>query len=96
MSQQPISETTQQLQREDTQAIANLKTGALAGSVMGALVGLFVSLIVTNFFTLGLAALKDFQTIHYLAPFLGAIVGAVGMGIIEGLSGISVSKSKVD
>lgn len=66
---------------QDTQAIANLKVGAIAGGVLGALVGLSISLILTNFFGLGLAAFKNFQTIHYFAPVMGAIVGAVGMNI---------------
>ena len=43
---------------------------------------------------MGLAAFNHWQTIHYLAPFMGAIVGAVGMGLISGISGASFSKSK--
>ena len=80
---------------QDTQAIANLKVGAIAGGVMGALVGLSISLILTNFFGLGLAAFKNFQTIHF-APVMGAIVGAVGMSLISGLGGASVPKANTD
>lgn len=79
---------------EDTEALANLKVGAIAGVVLGFLVGLSLSLIVTNFSGMGLAAFNNWQTIHYLAPFMGAIVGAVGMGLISGISGASFSKSK--
>lgn len=81
---------------EDTEAIANLKTGAIAGAVLGALIGLFISLIAVDFVGLGLAAFKNFQTIHYFAPIMGAIVGAVGISLILGLSGASVIKDNRD
>ncbi|HHP7231408.1 MAG TPA: KH domain-containing protein [Xenococcaceae cyanobacterium] len=78
---------------EDTQAIANLQTGAIAGGVMGFLIGLSISLVVTDFANLGLAALGNFQTIHYFAPLMGAIVGAAGISLISASSGASVPKS---
>lgn len=78
---------------EDTEAIANIKAGAIAGAVLGFLVGLSISLIVTKFSTLGLAAFKNFQAIHYFSPLLGAIVGAAGMSLISGISGASVLKA---
>jgi hypothetical protein len=81
---------------QSTQTITNLQAGLLAGGIMGALIGLSISLIFTDFFNQGLSALKNFQLIHYLAPFLGALVGAVGMSIIAGLSGVSVPKSRAD
>ena len=81
---------------EDTQTIASLKAGAIAGGVLGALVGLFVSLVFTDFANLGIAALKNFQTIHYFAPIMGAIVGAAGMSLIAGNSGASVLKDNTD
>ena len=77
---------------EDTEAIANIKAGAIAGGVLGFLVGLSISLILTNFSTLGLAALDNFQAIHYFSPVMGAIVGAAGMSLILGISGASVLK----
>ena len=79
-------------QLEDTQAIANLQSGAIAGGVLGALIGLFISLVSTNFAGLGLDALKNWQTIHYLSPFLGAALGTLAIGLISGLSGASVPK----
>ncbi len=81
---------------EDTGAIANLKTGAITGAALGALIGLSISLILTNFSGVGLAAFKNFQTIHYLAPIMGAIVGAVGISLISGLSGASIPQSNLD
>ena len=81
---------------ENTQAIANLKVGAIAGGVMGLAIGLSIVSIITNFFTIGLAALKNFQAIHYLAPIFGAIIGAVGMSLILGISGASVPKNGTD
>lgn len=81
---------------EDTEAIANLKTGAIAGAVLGALIGLSISLIAVDFAGLGLAALKNFQTIHYFAPIMGAIVGAAGMSLVLGISGASVTKNNPD
>jgi uncharacterized membrane protein len=81
---------------EETQAISNLKFGAIAGSVLGFLVGLSISLIMTNFANEGLAALRNFQTIHYFAPILGAIVGAVGISLISGVAGGNVPQSNVD
>ncbi|GAB4541416.1 MAG: hypothetical protein Tsb0014_33310 [Pleurocapsa sp.] len=81
---------------EDTEAIANLKTGAITGAVLGALVGLIISLAMTDFADLGLAALNNFQTIHYFSPVMGAIVGAVGISLILGLSGASVTKNNTD
>jgi hypothetical protein len=84
------------IQLQNTQAITNLTTGMLAGGLMGALIGLSVSLILTDFFNIGLSALNNFQLIHYLAPFLGALVGAVGMSIISGLSGVNVPKSSTE
>ena len=68
----------------------------IAGGVLGFLVGLSISLIVTNFSSEGLAAFNNWQTIHYLAPFMGAIVGAVGIGLISGTSGASIPKSNAD
>ena len=79
---------------EDTEAIANIKYGAITGGVLGALVGLSISLIMTNFASVGLSALKNFQTIHYFAPILGAIVGAAGISLISGLSGASIVRPK--
>ena len=84
------------LRLQDTQAIANIKTGAITGGILGALVGLYISLIVTNFPSLGLAALKNFQIVHYLAPVMGAIVGAAGISLISGATGTNVPKSNVD
>jgi len=81
---------------EDTEAISNLKSGAIAGGVLGALIGLSISLIMTNFADLGLSALSNFQTIHYFAPILGAIVGAVGISLISGLAGGNVPQSNAD
>ena len=81
---------------EDTGAIANLKTGAITGAVLGALIGLSISLVLTNFSGVGLAAFKNFQTINYLAPIMGAIVGAVGISLISGLSGASIPQSDLD
>ena len=81
---------------EDTEAIANLKTGAITGAVLGGLVGLSISLIMTGFASQGLAALSNFQVIHYFAPIMGAIVGAVGISLILGLSGASVTQDDVD
>lgn len=81
---------------EDTEAISNLKSGAIAGAVLGAIIGLSISLLTLNFVGLGLAALKNFQTIHYFAPIMGAIVGAAGISLILGLSGASVPKDNRD
>lgn len=80
----------QPVRLEDTGAIANLKSGAVTGAVLGALVGLSVSLVMTDFIDLGLAALSNFQPIHYFAPLGGAIVGAGGISLIAGLSGASI------
>ena len=81
---------------EDTKAISNIKSGAITGAVFGALIGLSVSLIKTGFASIGLAAIANFQTIHYFAPVIGAIVGAVGMGLILSISGASVVKKNTD
>ena len=72
---------------EETEAIANLKTGGIAGAVLGALIGLSISLIMTDFASVGLEALTNFQAIHYFSPIMGAIVGAVGMSLILGIGG---------
>ena len=77
---------------EDTETISNLKSGAIAGGVLGALVGLSISLLTTNFAGMGLSAIQNFQTIHYFAPILGAIVGAAGISLISGLSGASIAQ----
>ena len=79
---------------EDTEAIANLKSGAIAGGVLGGLIGLSISLILTRFPSIGLAAFNNFQSIHYLFPLFGAIVGGVGMSLILGISGASILKPK--
>ncbi len=84
------------VQLEDTEAIANLQTGAIGGGVLGALVGLSISLILTNFAEVGLAALSNFQPIHYFSPIMGAIVGAAGMSLISGLSGANVLKTNAN
>ncbi len=84
------------LQLKNTQALANLKTGAITGGVMGALVGLFLSLLTTNFFSLGLAALDNFRAIHYFAPLMGGIVGAVGFGLMTEIGGIEAPKPDAD
>jgi hypothetical protein len=81
---------------EQTSAIANLKAGGITGAVLGALLGLSISLALTNFSSLGFAALQNFKTIHYFAPVLGAIVGAAGISLITGLTGASVPKSNAD
>ena len=81
---------------EQTSAIANFKAGGITGAVLGALFGLSISLALTNFSSLGFGALQNFQTIHYFAPILGAIVGAVGISLISGLTGASVPKSSAD
>lgn len=81
---------------EDTGAIANLKPGAISGAVLGALIGLSISLIMTNFAGVGFSALQNFQPIHYFAPIMGAIVGAVGIGLISGLSGASIRQTKAE
>lgn len=83
---------SQPIRLEDTEAIANLKTGAITGAVLGSLVGLTISLIMTDFANLGFAAFQNFQTIHYFSPIMGAIVGAVGISLILGLSGASIAK----
>lgn len=75
---------------ENTEAIANLKIGALSGGVLGFLVGLSISLILTNFANEGLAVFSHWQTIHYLAPIMGAIVGAGGMSLISAMSGANI------
>ena len=72
---------------EETEAIANLKTGGITGAVLGALIGLSISLIMTDFASIGLTALSNFQTIHYFSPIMGAIVGAAGMSLILGIGG---------
>ncbi|MEL6911522.1 MAG: hypothetical protein AAGK10_13680 [Cyanobacteria bacterium J06555_3] len=87
---------SQPIRLENTEAIANLKTGAITGAVLGALAGLTISLAMTDFANLGLAALNNFQTIHYFAPIMGAIVGAVGISLILGLSGASIAKDNTD
>ena len=84
------------IELEDTEALTNLKYGAIAGGVLGALVGLSISLILTNFADLGLAAFKNFQTIHYFAPVMGAIVGGAGMSLILGLSGAAITQKNRD
>lgn len=81
---------------EDTKAIASLKSGAITGGVLGALIGLSISLIQTNFVNLGLAALDNFTAIHYFAPLMGAIVGAVGMGLILGVNGGNIPRQDAD
>ena len=81
---------------ENTGAIANLKPGAISGAVLGALVGLSISLVMTNFTGIGFSALQNFQVIHYFAPIMGAIVGAVGIGLISGLSGASIRQPKAE
>lgn len=81
------------LQIKNTQAITNLKTGAIAGGVLGALIGLFISLTITNFANIGLEAFKNFQAIHYLSPVIGAVIGASGISLILGLSGVTVPKT---
>jgi hypothetical protein len=86
-------DSSSQIKLEDTQAIADLKVGAIAGGVLGFLVGLSISLILTDFVGQGLAAFHNFQTIHYFAPIMGAIVGAVGIGLISGINGGNVPKS---
>ncbi len=80
------------LKLQETQTFDNLKFGAITGGVLGALIGLFISLIVTGFFNVGFAAFSHFQTIHYLAPLMGAIVGASGMSLIAGISGKTTPK----
>ena len=75
---------------EETEAISNLKTGAITGAVLGALIGLSISLIMTDFASIGLRALNNFQTIHYFSPIMGAIVGAAGMSLILGIGGGNV------
>jgi hypothetical protein len=79
---------------EDTQALADLKLGAIAGGVLGFLVGLSISLILNDFAREGLTAFGNFQTIHYLAPIIGAIVGAVAMGLISGINGGNIPQSE--
>jgi uncharacterized membrane protein len=83
------------LKVENSQTISNLKTGAIAGGVLGFLVGLSISLISSDFAKEGLVSLKHFQTIDYFAPILGAIVGAVGMSLISGITGSNVSQANV-
>ena len=78
---------------ENTLAIADLKVGAITGGLLGLPVGLSISLITTNFSSIGLVAFKNWQTIHYLAPFMGAIIGAVGIGLMSGISVGNVPKS---
>ena len=85
-----VEDARSPLKFKDTEAIASLKPGAIAGGVLGALIGLSISLVMTNFAGIGFSALKNFQTIHYFAPIMGAIVGAVGIGLISGLSGASI------
>lgn len=80
---------------EETEAIANLKTGAIAGAVLGGLIGLSLSLVSSNFASVGLSALQNFQPIHYFSPIMGAIVGAAGISLISGLGGASVPQDDV-
>lgn len=82
------------LELQDTQAIENAKFGAIAGALMGFLMGLTIVLLATNFFSIGVAAFKSFQAIHYLAPFIGALVGAAAMSLISGITGTNVPKSR--
>lgn len=84
------------VQLEDTKAIGNLKSGAITGAVLGGLIGLSISLILTGFAREGLAALRNFEAIHYFAPIMGAIVGAAGISSILGISGSSVLKAGVE
>lgn len=81
---------------EQTNAIGNLKSGGITGAVLGALIGLSISLIMTNFAGEGLAAWQNFQPIHYFSPIMGAIVGAVGISLILGLTGASAPKTNAD
>ena len=60
---------------------------------MGFLIGLSISLILNDFAREGLAAFSNFQTIHYFAPIMGAIVGAVGMSLIAGITGANVPQA---
>lgn len=91
-----VEDSQSPIRLEDTEAISNLKSGAIAGGVLGALIGLSISLVMTNFVSIGLSALKNFQTIHYFAPILGAIIGAVGISLISGLSGADVPQPDAD
>ena len=77
---------------EETKAISNIKSGAITGGVLGALIGLSISLIMTGFASSGLAAIGNFQPIHYFSPVMGAIVGAAGISLILGISGANVSR----
>ena len=81
---------------EETSAIGNLKSGGITGAVLGGLIGLSISLIMTNFAGEGLAALQNFQAIHYFSPIMGAIVGAAGISLILGVTGASVPKTNAD
>ena len=81
---------------EETSAIANLKSGAITGAVLGGLFGLSISLVLTNFSSIGFAALQNFQPIHYFSPVMGAIVGAVGISLISGLTGAGVRNANAD
>ena len=81
---------------EQTNAIGNLKSGGITGAVLGGLIGLSISLVMTNFAGEGLAALQNFQPIHYFSPIMGAIVGAVGISLILGVTGASVPKTDAD
>lgn len=81
---------------EQTNAIGNLKSGGITGAVLGGLIGLSISLIMTNFAGEGLSALQNFQPINYFSPIMGAIVGAVGISLILGLTGASAPKTNAD
>lgn len=78
---------------ENTQSLANAKSGAIAGGVLGALIGLSLSLISAGFLQFGFAAIDNFNDLNFIAPLLGAIVGAVGIGLISALGGTSVPQS---
>ena len=81
---------------EQTNAIGNLKSGGITGAVLGGLIGLSISLVMTNFAGEGFAALQNFQPIHYFSPIMGAIVGAVGISLILGVTGASAPKTNAD
>lgn len=77
---------------QDTQGINNVKTGAITGAIFGFLIGLSISLVKTNFGSFGLQVWQNFQTIHYLYPILGSIIGAGGISVIVSISGVQAPK----
>ncbi|MBE9169826.1 hypothetical protein IQ238_20620 [Pleurocapsales cyanobacterium LEGE 06147] len=81
---------------KETQALKSARGGAIAGGIFGAAAGFCLSLVASNFSDVGPAVEGHISIFNFVLTLGGAALGAVGFGLMGGLSGVNAPKEDTE